>query len=61
MKTLLNTAFFVAFAAITAWTITGPALAGWTCQTYGQQTQCWNSQTGQRYTCMKYGNQTQCW
>ncbi len=60
MKTIISTAFFVAFAAMTAYAITGPALAGWTCQRVGHMQYCYNSQTGERYTCQQVGNNTYC-
>ena len=60
MRTIISAAFFVAFAAITAYTITGPAMAGWTCQNFGNRVFCHNRQTNQSYTCFQLGNQTIC-
>jgi hypothetical protein len=60
MRTIANIVALLGFAALTAYTITGPALAGWTCQQVGNFTYCHNSQTGQRYTCQQVGNHTYC-
>jgi hypothetical protein len=61
MKTIISAAFFVAFAAITAYTVTGPAMAGWTCQQRGNFTNCYNNQTGEQYSCYSgYGGTTTC-